>query len=870
MKKFVVCICIMAVLASTFSVSCFSADLAGAIEDTTYNMSKSAELAAGSDSVSEPAIKPISGHPRVFLTPEYIKNLKLYIQTEEIRPAWNVVKSITESTYNSELSENTSGNYDADIVNWVQCRALVYALGEEDANWAKDTILHATNVLRTVTFDENKSDVTREKGTVMVMGAVVYDWCYDQMTDSDKNYFIKRFKEICATKEIGYPPKDDLGSTGGHNGEYEIRRDMLSCGIACYDEDPEMYNYAAGIVFSKFAASRKLFNSSGNHPQGSAYGRFRLGCELYAELLFSRMGYPSVYGEEIENVILRYIYARRPDGMILKDSDDYVYRNRTKSEYYNTEEWYSLILLNAIYDNPYVRGQFIKDLSINGYSPYAFWLVVCADPNKPYKTEDDLPTAYKTTYPLTSVFHRTSWESGSDSDVAMAQFKANEINIGDHMHLDTGAFQIYYKGALAIDSGYYESGSEHSLNYDKRTVAHNLVTVYDPNEKFTAYSGKEYANDGGQKFNKQLYAKDYEYMMSEDCHYADTKGTYIGPNAQTPAFSYLKTDLSPAYSDKIKSYNRSMVFLDLFDEDYPAAFVVFDNVTSSDKTFDKKWLLHSIEEPVVEANTTVISRTENGYGGKLVNKTLMPSAFNIEKVGGEGKEFWVDGNNYSVSDISPNHSEKGSWRIELSPENESENDVFLNAMYVTDNDKNLPELPMYKESMSGFVGVTVKDRMVMFSENANTQTEDFSLTVRENGYNEVTCLIADVEEGIWNISGNGTNVYAVSSSGEEVICFKAKPGSYTVSKVDEVPDDDAEPEVGPWIADFSEMTSEVGKQLENNGCYLNMAYTNNWIYDSEADYVNTNAQSADLRIGEQYAEDYTIGFKMNAQTQGNL
>ena len=77
-------------------------------------------------------------------------------------------------------------------------------------------------------------------------------------------------------------------------------------------------------------------------------------------------------------------------------------------------------------------------------------------------------------------------------------------------------------------------------------------------------------------------------------------------------------------------------------------------------------------------------------------------------------------------------------------------------------------------------------------------------------------------------------------------------------------------EVGPWIADFSEMTSEAGKQLENNGCYLNMADTNNWIYDSEGDYVNTNAQSADLRIGEQYAEDYTIGFKMNAQTQGNL
>ena len=730
-----------------------------------------------------PEIQPISGHPRVFLTPEYIGKLKEYILTDEIAPAWSVVKTTAEKNRNSELAQNVDDNFDYGLINWVQCRALVYALGEKDDNWAKDTIEHAKNVLRTVIFSETKSDVTREKGLVMVMGAVVYDWCYDLMTEDDKTYFIKRFKEICASKEIGYPPKSDICATGSHTGEYEIHRDMLACGIACYDEDPEMYNLGAGALFSRYVKSRKLFNESANHPQGSAYGLIRHGCEMYAELLFRRMGYTSVYGEEIESVIKRYIYARRPDGMILKDNDDYTFRSRSAVLNYSTEDWYSLIFLNALYDDPYVRGQFMKELSIKRYSSDAFYLVICADPGKPFKYTDDLPTAYKTSYPLTSVFHRTGWQAGLDSDAAMAQFKAYERNIGDHMHLDTGTFQLYYKGALAIDSGYYELwGNAHDFNYDKRTVAHNLVTVYDPNEKFVAYDGKEYANDGGQRFNKQIVAKDFEYMMSEECHYADTKGTYIGPEEKTPAFSYLKTDITPSYSDKVQSYNRSMVFMDLFDEDYPAAFIVYDNVTSSDKTFDKKWLLHSIEEPVISENTTTISRTEDGYNGKLVNKTFLPSSFSIAKVGGDGKEFLVDGINYPVTGRSPDYSEKGSWRIELSPKKESENDIFLNAMYVTDNDKSLPELAMHKESMNGFVGVTVKDRFVLFSENADTKTENFSIDVRNNGYDEVICFIGDIKEGVWNISGNGISINVESKKTEKVLCFKVQPGSYVISK----------------------------------------------------------------------------------------
>lgn len=780
------------------------------------------------DIFPEAPIKPIEGHPRVFLTDEYITKLKEYVKDPEVSKAWASVKATADKSMVSELPAKADGNYDESVVNWVQCRALVYVMGEKDATWAKDTIKHAANVMRTVTFP-NISDITRQKGTVMTMGAVVYDWCYDYMTDADKKFFISMFKQICSIKEIGYPPKADVNGMGGHMGEYEIHRDMLSCGIACYDEDREMYELGAGALFSRYTESRKLFNSSGNHPNGSAYGLFRLGCELYGDLLMQRMGYPPLYGEDIQKVMLRYIYARRPDGLILKDGDDYGYSGRNSVTLYTTYDWTALITLNALYDEPYSRGQFLRELSQKSYVSNAFWLVLCADPDKEAKYPDDLPLAYKTTYPLTSVFHRTSWQPGMDSDAVLAQFKAYERSVGDHMHLDAGHFSIYYKGNLAIDAGNYQGkgggwGSNHAFSYDKRSISHNVVTVYDPDESFV-FNKKYYANDGGQRLRKSTLAADYEDLMSDDWLYAKTEGTYIGPQDKTPAFSYLKSDLTPAYSSKVKDYTRSMVFMDLFDEDYPAAFVVYDNITSSDKGFEKKWLLHSIEEPTVTGNTTVIQRTEDGYNGKLVNKTMLPAEFAIEKVGGEGKEAYVDGVNYPNADNGAANSEQGMWRIELSPKKASENDTFLNAMYVTDANGNLAELPMYQESMSGFVGVTVKDRTVLFAQDTNVKSSNIGLTIRNNGYSEVQCLIADLQPGMWNVSGeNGLNINVEAKEGEGVVVFKAPPGTYRLIK-------SSETQITPLSFENREleMYGDFIIYNKSNSCYLRCEKPNKLI-----------------------------------------
>jgi hypothetical protein len=82
-------------------------------------------------------------------------------------------------------------------------------------------------------------------------------------------------------------------------------------------------------------------------------------------------------------------------------------------------------------------------------------------------------------------------------------FKAGD-NFWSHVHLDQGAFTIYKGGPLAIDSGFYgpRYGSDHHMNYAYQAIAHNTITVTDPDDTVSAPGMEKLrpiANDGGQR-----------------------------------------------------------------------------------------------------------------------------------------------------------------------------------------------------------------------------------------------------------------------------------------------------------------------------------------------------------------------------------
>ncbi|GAH53877.1 unnamed protein product, partial [marine sediment metagenome] len=273
-------------------------------------------------------------------------------------------------------------------------------------------------------------------------------------------------------------------------------------------------------------------------------------------------------------------------------------------------------------------------------------------------------------------------------------------NFINHQHHDAGAFQIYYRGPLAIDAGMYSGtsgggkgyNSPHNKNYFKRTIAHNSLLIYDPDEVFKTigYGGKfktEFAeNDGGQRLpgDGWFAPKTLDDLLSKDYKTGKVLAQGFGPDYIQPDYTYLKGDITEAYSSKVKEVKRSFVFLNFDNEYIPASLIVFDKIISSNPKFRKYWLLHSIEEPEVTESEIIITRTKNGDSGKLINTVLLPGADNsvITAVGGPGKEFWVFGENYENEPIGGRDpaGERGKWRIEISPSASVEEDYFLNVM----------------------------------------------------------------------------------------------------------------------------------------------------------------------------------------------
>lgn len=736
----------------------------------------------------EPPIKPISGHPRLYLTKDYIPTLREKVKAPELAAAYQKMQLYAQDNINATL-ENKVNNYSAGTEYKIMARALMYVMGEVSDEHAKQTVEYAKEYLKTVKYNTGAQDITRAIGVAMVMGAVVYDWCYDCLEEADKDFFITRFKYLASQKEIGYPPTKQSGITT-HASEAEIMRDLLSAGIAMYDEDPEMYNLSAGRFFQEYIESRKMFYKAGLHPEGSAYGPYRYQWEMVATEIFSRMGYDNVFGQSSENVALQWVYSRRPDGLLIKDGDEFTYSSNTYFKYpYSAPQ--ACMTAGSYYKNPYIKGDWIKSYALSEYYDINedFWNILFSDPSVEAKSPESLPLARKTGYPLSSVTARTNWQNGIDSPTAIANMRAYEAGMGNHGHYDAGAFQIYYKGNLAIDSGNYHGktgswGSSHYWNYSIRSVAHNVMTVYDPDEVFSV-DGTVYSNDGGQRVRDTVM--NFEELKEKGLGYAKNEGTYIGPNEKTPEFSYIKTDLTGAYSSKVKNYKRAMVFMDLFDDDYPAALVVFDKMQTSKAGYKQSWLLHSIEEPKTEGDFITIARTEYGYNGKLVNKMLLPerNKRRVEIIGGEGAECLVDGVNYPNPDNDGSQSEQGQWRVEISPSGNKQDNLLLNAMYVTDYDKNLPVLEMKKTESNHYVGVVVKDRQVMFAKDGEISKKAINLKVEDNGAETVGCLITDLAEGVWIVKGNDTNLTLRVNPGENALYFRGKPGQYAIKLANE-------------------------------------------------------------------------------------
>ena len=242
-----------------------------------------------------------------------------------------------------------------------------------------------------------------------------------------------------------------------------------------------------------------------------------------------------------------------------------------------------------------------------------------------------------------------------------------------HRHYDAGHFTLFKQGYLALDTGTRQGNTDNLQNYFAQTIAHNCVLIKMPGEKPSPYwNGTVVAQAGGQ--DKQVGSK----VISFETH---------------PAYSYVAVDATPTYNaEKCAQMVRQFVFV------MPDHFVVFDRVAGTKPEYAKTWLIHFANEPVMEGLT---ARADQGQG-RLFCRTLLPTDATVERLGGPGREFLVEGVNYDLNAGPAEAIVKseytgikkleykevpelmGRWRLEVKPGAARADDVFLHLLQVGD------------------------------------------------------------------------------------------------------------------------------------------------------------------------------------------
>ncbi len=318
---------------------------------------------------------------------------------------------------------------------------------------------------------------------------------------------------------------------------------------------------------------------------------------------------------------------------------------------------------------------------------------------------DDAPS------PLTAYFDgigllvsRTDW----GRDATFVTFKAGD-NYWSHSHLDQGQFTIFRGGALALDSGLYNRyGSDHHLNYTAQSIAHNLVTVTDPEDtvpmpaRGNSVPARTIANDGGQRRVGSGWGRpaplDSNHWQLQADHYRTVGSTQWG---QEGTLVWKTADLTPAYTNRhagsgefaartrrVEHYQRTFVF-----DRERELVIIHDRVESSDPDFRKKWSLHSRLAPRTAGQTFQIEVPPEGElsGGRLTGRVLLPERAELLATGGPGFEFFVDDRNYDEAGelqsviVELQHSrgsEPGRWRLEVQPSEPAIWHEFLVVMRV--------------------------------------------------------------------------------------------------------------------------------------------------------------------------------------------
>ncbi len=795
----------------------------------------------------EPTVYPESNqHPRLLLTEDNIGTVKENLTAGENSAAYKRYIALSDAPCDGKfkaLSGTMVHNYDAGMVGQIEAKALRYAL-ERDAEkypdknddpasiYGYEAIYAVKNAMLTLKRSVPASQIgdwCRLPGHLMYVMACVYDWCYDLLTDEDKAQLVAGGVNILGMEQecVRYVSATNKVPTGqemvwGHGGEDQLAVDYFSFAIACFDEAPEIYKLVGGRVLNDFVESQNYLFASGIHWQGSWYNSYRSHPAVMVNYFVTRMKNLTAEDAPVKNVeeaIVNSLHTIRPDGQILRIGDYYHAENLKHFDFdvmgavtFYAGNYYGNERLKAC-GYEYRNNFNLFTYQTTGLSPVQFLLT--NNPDVSHTFEGEAPLTATTRYPYTSLFAQSANDDPNAYQVYMAM---PDFYIASHAHMECGSFQIFYKGALASESGSYAGwGSEHHMGYSMQSIASNTIQVYNPVLKDTAddyrttmiYTGGQ-SIENCTRFPQTLAdftAENAVGRLGQVVHL----GTVNFEDESGYRYSYMGGDMTGAYDAiTVDEVTRYMFSVATDDKDCPLVFLTFDRITSKDESFHKSALIHIQNAPVVLGDYYLLSDTTDGKlvlqesdasdnyaiitngGGKLVVQSVgYDTEYTV--VGGDGYEWWIpyadENENYSLEagkNLVPSRepsdiSEYGWGRIEISPKEAAETNYMLTVMYVTDASNNKTPVKAQNIASESLAGAEILGKAVLFPKEVGLLETAASFTLANSG----ECFVAGVKEGAWNVTcGTETKTVTVKT-GENLLTFTAeKAGTYTIAPAD--------------------------------------------------------------------------------------
>jgi len=770
-------------------------------------------------------------HPRLFFTRATFPDLANYINKYEAADFQTYIGE-TEKAF-AENTANKNRNYlllDAKNLAFLShARAsgmfTNYEFPHTAKEYAQKAFEHVQEIHRRMFIKKGLNETTHcssfasksEGGYVNLALAMVYDWCYDFLTLSQKRLIadalIKQFQD--RKDEVDPRQKIKLGLTllvhchQAGVGGITFWGDPLG---AKYEKiAPEMLDMTKAVWIDRvFAMGEKVFEGKGGWSEGANYFS---GSSMHVNVMAAALS--SAFGE---NLFVKYHW--------IEDLPRYVYyyllpmkiRNGKRNAYYaqrsatvDIRDWNSNgalrqvvpVIANLKNDAPKRAGfyrWFIEDSRFRispaqfeeSMTPRLHWLFfkfLWGYKNVAKITGEQFNLPASERFGLGDVILLSDLYSDNATKI---NFHTPVFSAPRHSHEDNAAFAIFKYGTLALDAGIPKGNSKLPKSRKTRTaIFHNKLALYPPGgSPLYTYSAKSLDEadaptdpenqPGGRNHMGKLLALRFEPGVFDFVDYDYTRN-YKGENyvkRMRRALIYFRDPNAPNYSN----------------QEY---LLVFDDAEVTGAAIKRRWLLHTPQHPKLldgqwqprgegfwtseSGSILEVSNTLLNAHGRLFVKILAPQNYQLRLRGGNvGKKyFWfTDAEGGDLTKRGPFTDLGAFWagthRLEIEDETPGASSKYLVAMQIGDANTLKQMVKVSRIDAGDFIGAMLNgNRLGLFNRSENPgNMASYSIVSAK----KIQHVITGLQPGKYRVFQDKNLLLSANVAENGVLFFNSKKG----------------------------------------------------------------------------------------------